>query len=109
MSYSAAWNRTRTSGDAEGEWVDQVVVLQRTDLDQAGLVEVVIEAVRLGIDSDNFFLHEVRGESLEVALPLDDLEICHHALESNRWLELLREPVGDDIGAEEGNASNERC
>ena len=66
MSYSAAWKIFRMSGDAktgpsgrelggspERQRVDQVDLLPRRHLDQAGLVEVVVERIRLGIDTDH--------------------------------------------------------
>ena len=58
MSYSAAWKRTRTLGEEKtgasaAERIDEPTFLSGRDLNQADLVEIVVEAVRLGIERND--------------------------------------------------------
>ena len=116
MSYSAAWKILRISGDAnngrerrelggaaERERIDQVDLLARRDLDQAGLVEVVVEAVRLGVDGDHLLAEQVVRQRVEIRSGLDQLVIRHSFPQSHP-------PVGLRIvvsatGVEEGHRS----
>ena len=60
---------------AHRQRVDEVAVLAGRDLDETGLVEVVVEAVRFGIDSDDVFFQELPREDPQVLRMLDDVEI----------------------------------
>jgi hypothetical protein len=64
-------------GSAQGQGIDEPCVIARGDLNQAGLVEVVVEAVRLGVEGDHVLLQQVLGQRFEVLRPGDDVELGH--------------------------------
>ena len=67
--------RRELRGSAERERIDEIDLLARRELHEAGLVEVVVEAVGLGIDADDFLGQEVLCEGVEICLGLDDIEV----------------------------------
>ena len=69
--------RRELRGAAERERIDQVDLLARPDLHQAGLVEVVVEAVRLGIDGDHLLAEQVVRERIEIRSGLDQFVVRH--------------------------------
>jgi hypothetical protein len=64
-------------GAAERDRIDQVDLPARADLDQAGLVEVVVEAVGLGVDGDHLLAEQVVRERIEIRSGLDQFVVRH--------------------------------
>ena len=93
MSYSAAWKRIfdlrrredgaerlELGGAAERDRVDEPAAVVGRDLDQADLVEVVVEAVGFGVEGDDLFTQQLLGESLEVGPLRDDFVVAQFHL-----------------------------
>jgi hypothetical protein len=67
--------RGQLVGAADGQRVDQPAFLAGRDLDQADLVEIVVEAVGFGVESDDVLFEQLFRDDLELFDGRDDLEV----------------------------------
>ncbi len=86
-----------------GQRVDQEGPVLGADLHQADLVEVVIEAVGLGIDGDDRLAEQIVSKRLEIGSVLDALEIGHDARASGARVEQKHEE--GELAAKGGNVT----
>ena len=79
---------------AQGQGVYQPGMIPGRDLDEASLVEVVVETVGLGVEGDDLLFEKVLGECFEFLRFSDDVEVGHARLCSLVHFARSRRPHG---------------